>query len=64
MPIGVGQIADGSIVDAVTRNHLIGNAGDLRDLGWDRPSTRLAEKEKAEVAASGGAADNRVFAKS
>jgi hypothetical protein len=28
------------------------------------PTTKLAEKEKAEVAASGGAADNGVFAKS
>ena len=31
----VEQIVDGSIVDAVTGDHLIGNAGDLRDLGRD-----------------------------
>jgi len=30
------QIVDGSIVNAVTRDHLIGNAGNLRDLRWDR----------------------------
>ena len=30
------QIVDGAIVDAVTDDHLIGNAGNLRDLGRDR----------------------------
>ena len=30
------QLVDGAIVDAVTGDHLVGNAGDLRDLGWDR----------------------------
>ena len=30
------QIVDGSIVNAVTGDHLIGNAGNLRDLGRDR----------------------------
>ena len=30
------QIVDNAIVDAVTGDHLIGDAGDLRDLRWDR----------------------------
>jgi hypothetical protein len=29
------QIVDDSVVDAMTGDHLIGNAGDLRDLGGD-----------------------------
>ncbi len=32
------QIVDGSIIDAVTGDHLIANTGDLRDLGRDRES--------------------------
>jgi hypothetical protein len=32
----VEQIVDGSVVNAVTSDHLIGDAGDLRDLGRDR----------------------------
>ena len=30
------QIVDGVIVNAVTGDHLIGNAGNFRDLRWDR----------------------------
>ena len=29
------QIIDGLFVDPMTSGHLIGNAGDLRDLRWD-----------------------------
>jgi hypothetical protein len=30
------QIVDGTIINAVTGNHLIGDVGNRRDLGWDR----------------------------
>jgi hypothetical protein len=30
------QIVDGSIINAVTRDHLVGNAGNVRDFWWDR----------------------------
>ena len=31
----VEQIVHGSVINSATSEHLIGNAGDLRDLGWD-----------------------------
>ena len=38
----VEQMVDGVIVDASTGDHLVCNAGDLDDLGWDR-KTRIFE---------------------
>src|SRR5215472_6537924 len=43
----VEQIADGGTVDALTGDHLVGNAGDLDDLGWDR-KTRIFEPLAAQ----------------
>ena len=38
----VEQVVDSVIVDALSGDHLVGNAGDLDDLGWDR-KTRIFE---------------------
>src|SRR5215471_11942847 len=38
----VEQIVDSVIVDVLTGDHLVGNAGNLDDLGWDR-KTRIFE---------------------
>jgi hypothetical protein len=42
------QIVDRAIVNALTRHHRIGNAGDLRDLGWDRNARIFAPVPGAE----------------
>ena len=44
----VEQIVDSVIVDAATGDHRIANAGDLRDLGWDRNARICAPIPGAE----------------